>query len=127
MLTPSFDPVLQWQLARHYWRNLLLLDIVISNLESLIWEREFLKRNHNVKDTEEAIHWPGYADPNARIRNELLRQRNVLADICQVSHRMIHDTSPRALGYYHSLAFGGYVRIVRGGQDEPLGFQIEGF
>ncbi len=119
------DLVTQCQLSRHYWPMLLKFDDAISNSERLIWNREFSRRG-DVAATDAHIRSPEYrTDPVAALRNTMLSLRNSLADICGVKHRAMHDISPHALGYYHSLS-GGWFRIVSGGHDEPLGFPIEG-
>jgi hypothetical protein len=96
---------------------IIYLDFVISNLETLIWEREFPK-HENVSDTEKAIHWDGYVNPVARTRNQILFERNRIAYLLGIHSRSIHDISPNALGYYCSLS--GYFRIMEGGPDELI-------
>jgi len=105
---PWGEEVAGWQLQRHYLPNVVMLDRVISNLECLIWEREYLK-HPSVSDLgrgEERTHFvsrviqsPHYKDQLAQRRNTLLVVRNDLAAACGIKPRKAHDLDEDACGY----------------------------
>lgn len=92
------EPVFPWQYNQNYMPAVQKLDDIISNLERLIWEREYLKhRNEEVIDR--VIRSPDYKDPLAERKNILLAMRNEFASFLGIKARNPHDISWDALGY----------------------------
>ena len=98
LTAPWGEAVPLWQHSSHYFPSLKELDKVISNLERLIWEREYLK-HCDEKATDETIRSNDYKDPLADRRNLLLDMRNEFACFLGIKQRARHDISHDSLGY----------------------------
>lgn len=89
-----------WELKRHHLPQLIASDSIISNMERLIWEKEYKKHLFtNDGDVNAIVRSPDYQDPLAQQRNIILGVRNEIARRIGVKERGIHEFTYDALGY----------------------------